>query len=219
MKFALSVVIKDEPGILSKITKVIAERNGNISYTQQHIIKNGEKKGYSKVYFEITGITNSKDIINELKSKKYVLNVNKTSSLSKAFGKRVIIIGGGAQVSEVAKGAISEADRHNIRGEKISVDTIPLVGEENLSEAVRAVKKLHRAEVLVLAGALLGGEIKEAVDDISDEVKVISLKNIGSVMDVADLVVSDPTLAGVLSVMSISERGEFDLKRVNGRTI
>ena len=49
------------------------------------------------------------------------------------FGKRVIIIGGGAQVGQVAVGAISEADRHNIRGERISVDTIPLVGEEPLA--------------------------------------------------------------------------------------
>ena len=54
-------------------------------------------------------------------------------------GKRVIVIGGGAQVGMVAQGAISEADRHNIRGEHISVDTIPLVGEQVLADAVRAV--------------------------------------------------------------------------------
>ena len=74
------------------------------------------------------------------------------------YGKRVIIIGGGAQVGQVAVGAISEADRHNIRGERISVDTIPLVGEEPLADAVRAVARLPRARVLVLAGALMGGD-------------------------------------------------------------
>ena len=54
-------------------------------------------------------------------------------------------MGGGAQVGQVAIGAISEADRHNIRGEHISVDTIPLVGEQTLADAVRAVARLPRA--------------------------------------------------------------------------
>jgi energy-converting hydrogenase B subunit Q len=68
----------------------------------------------------------------------------------------VIIMGGGAQVGQVAIGAISEADRHNIRGERISVDTIPLVGERPLADAVRAVARLPRASALVLAGSLMG---------------------------------------------------------------
>ena len=71
-----------------------------------------------------------------------------TKSVTKIYGKRIIIIGGGAQVGQVAIGAISEADRHNIRGEHISVDTIPLVGEQALAEAVRAVANLPRARAL-----------------------------------------------------------------------
>ena len=87
-------------------------------------------------------------------------------SMQAVYGKRVIIIGGGAQVGQVAVGAISEADRHNIRGERISVDTIPLVGEQALAAAVRAVARLPRAKILVLAGSIMGGEITEAVRDI-----------------------------------------------------
>ena len=68
-------------------------------------------------------------------------------------------MGGGAQVGQVALGAIAEADRHNIRGERISVDTIPLVGEEALASAVRAVVRLPRVRLLVLAGSIMGGEI------------------------------------------------------------
>jgi energy-converting hydrogenase B subunit Q len=71
-----------------------------------------------------------------------------------------IIMGGGAQVGQVAIGAVSEADRHNIRGEHISVDTIPLVGEQSLADAVRAVARLPRVRALVLAGALMGGGIE-----------------------------------------------------------
>ena len=59
-------------------------------------------------------------------------------TMERIYGKRIIIMGGGAQVGQVALGAIIEADRHNIRGEHISVDTIPLVGEQALAAAVRA---------------------------------------------------------------------------------
>ena len=57
-----------------------------------------------------------------------VRQVTRVETFQKIYGKRIIIMGGGAQVGQVAIGAISEADRHNIRGEHISVDTIPLGG-------------------------------------------------------------------------------------------
>ena len=65
-------------------------------------------------------------------------------------------MGGGAQVGQVALGAIAEADRHNIRGERISVDTIPLVGEMELAAAVRAVVRLPRVQAAG-AGRLADG--------------------------------------------------------------
>ena len=134
------------------------------------------------------------------------------------FGKRVIIIGGGAQVGQVAVGAISEADRHNIRGERISVDTIPLVGEEPLAGAVRAVGRLPRARVLVLAGALMGGTITDAVAELRRQgVIVISLNMAGSVPDAADLVVTDPLQAGVMAVMAIADTARFDITRQRDR--
>ena len=81
-----------------------------------------------------------------------VRKVHPTRVLEGIFGKRIIVIGGGAQVAQVALGAVSEADRHNLRGERISVDTIPLVGESDIAAAVRAVADLPRARLLVLAG-------------------------------------------------------------------
>ena len=130
------------------------------------------------------------------------------------YGKRVIIIGGGAQVGQVAVGAISEADRHNIRGERISVDTIPLVGEEALAAAVGAVARLPRARIVVLAGALMGGAITEAVKEVKRRgVLVISLNMAGSVPDAADLVVTDPLQAGVMAVMAIADTATFDISR------
>ncbi|WP_292420101.1 DUF5612 domain-containing protein [Methanoregula sp.] len=134
------------------------------------------------------------------------------------FGSRVIIIGGGAQVAQVALGAVNEADRHNIRGERISVDTIPLVGERTLALAVDAVARLPRATILVLAGSIMGGEISKAVDRVREAgIPVIALKMAGTVPEHADLVVTDPIQAGVFAVMHVSSKAVFDINRVKGR--
>ena len=134
--------------------------------------------------------------------------------MEQIFGKRIIIIGGGAQVGQVAMGAIVEADRHNIRGEHISIDTIPLVGEQQLADAVRAVPRLSRARALVLAGSLMGGEIETAVREVrATGLLTISLNMAGSVPDAADLVVTDPVQAGVMAVMAVADTAKFTVER------
>lgn len=139
-------------------------------------------------------------------------------TLGQIFGKRVIVIGGGAQVAQVNLGAVSEADRHNLRGERISVDTIPLVGEDAIANAVRAVADLPRAHVLVLAGSIMGGEITRAVRDLQAAgIPVVALNMAGSVPDVADLVVTDPVQAGTMAVMAIADTARFSLSRQRGR--
>jgi energy-converting hydrogenase B subunit Q len=143
-----------------------------------------------------------------------VQEIHETPSLAKIYGKRIIVMGGGAQVGYVAMGAISEADRHNIRGERISIDTIPLVGEHELAAAVRATARLPRVKLIVLAGALMGGDIAVAVEEVRKTgLKVISLNMAGSVPDAADLVVSDPVQAGVMAVMAVADTAKFDLMR------
>jgi energy-converting hydrogenase B subunit Q len=143
-----------------------------------------------------------------------VSSVEETPPFAKIYGKRIIVMGGGAQVGQVALGAISEADRHNIRGERISVDTIPLVGEQELAAAVRSVVRLPRARILVLAGALMGGDITNAVQEVRTQgLYVISLNMAGSVPDAADLVVSDPVQAGVMAVMAVADTARFDMMK------
>ena len=138
--------------------------------------------------------------------------------MSVIYGKRIIIMGGGAQVGQVALGAITEADRHNIRGEHISVDTIPLVGEQSLAAAVRAAARLPRVKGLVMAGSLMGGDIATAIEEVRAEgLIVISLNMAGSVPDAADLVVSDPVQAGVMAVMAIADTAKFDILRQQKR--
>jgi energy-converting hydrogenase B subunit Q len=141
-----------------------------------------------------------------------------TSSAARVWGKRVIVVGGGAQIAQVALGAVSEADRHNLRGERISVDTIPLVGEESIAGAVRAVADLPRARLLVLAGSLMGGDISRAADELREHgVPIIALNMAGSITEHVDLVVSDPVQAGTMAVMAVADTATFDLGRQRGR--
>lgn len=216
-EIGLTVVADNRIGVLHKLTGIISKLNGNILYTQQ-FIKNKDK---GLIYMEIEGIDNEKKLIENIRSLDCVLDVEIHNSLKKIFGKRVIIVGGGAQVSQVAMGAISEADRHNIRGERISVDTMPVVGEENLADAVLAVEKLPRVGVLVLAGSLMGGKITGAIKRLKEktDVHVISLNMFGSAPKVADLVITDPVQAGVVAVMAVAYTAKFDINKVKGKII
>ena len=207
----LVVETHNGPGVLHQLSGVIARLGGDITW----VVILESQKPVETVFFEISGVSSLDEIIEELGALPVVISVAEERPLKLIFGKRVIIIGGGAQVGQVAVGAVSEADRHNLRGERISVDTIPLVGEEALSEAVRAVARLPRARVLVLAGAIMGGEIERSVRAVRKKgLIVISLNMAGSVPEAADLVVSDPIQAGVMAVMAIADTARFRIDKL-----
>ena len=210
---AITVRYINKPNVLKKITEDISKQNINIVYTQL----NTDSKGYASTYIELENVEDLNKLIEKLNKIPEVDNIVISPSMNEIWGKRIIIIGGGAQVSQVALGAITEADRHNIRGERISVDTLPLVGEKQLTEAVLGVGSLPRVGVLVLAGSLMGGSIVNSIDKIKEEygVKVISLNMVGSVRDHADLVVTDPVQAGVMAVMTIADTAKFNIDRVD----
>ena len=216
--YAISLITENQVGILRDIGSVCAENNANIVLTQQETVSRGPDCGYAWVDLEITACGRIQDLVEALQQIPGVRDVKLQDTFRTIFGKRVIIMGGGAQVAQVAMGAVNEADCHNIRGERISVDTIPLVGEENLASAVSAVARLPRASILVLAGSIMGGEITEAIHTVQAEgIPVICLKMVGSASAAADLIVTDPIQAGVMAVMHISSIGVFDLNRVRGR--
>jgi energy-converting hydrogenase B subunit Q len=212
----LVVVARDEPGVLHQLTGAIAAHQGNIVAVES---LESREPGYSRLYFEIEMPGEMSVLVADIAALSAVVSATAEKSLQKIYGKRIIIMGGGAQVGQVAIGAISEADRHNIRGEHISVDTIPLVGEQSLADAVRAVARLPRARALVLAGSLMGGEIERAVREVRAQgLLVISLNMAGSVPDAADLVVTDPVQAGVMAVMAVAETARFTVDRLTRRT-
>ncbi|MEO8436963.1 MAG: DUF5612 domain-containing protein [Chloroflexota bacterium] len=170
-----------------------------------------------EIELEVEGVTEAA-LVEGLESLADVRTVHLTRALDSIFGKRIIVVGGGAQVAQVALGAVSEADRHNLRGERISVDTIPLVGEEHIAAAVRAVADLPRARLLVLAGSIMGGDISVAAEELrAVGIPIIALNMVGSITDHVDLVVSDPVQAGTMAVMAVADTATFDLGRQRGR--
>jgi energy-converting hydrogenase B subunit Q len=203
----------DRTGVLYEMTSVIVRHGGYIHSVD--ILERGDR---SAIFWELYGVDDEEGLIRDLEGLEVVSSVERVPSMLEVFGKRIIVIGGGAQVGQVALGAIAEADRHNIRGEKISVDTIPIVGEDNLANAVRAVPRLPRAVALVLAGALMGGEITRAVEEVRAKgVLVFSLNMAGSAPSAADLIISDPVQAGVMAVMAVAKTASFDITRQRGR--
>lgn len=214
-KIGIEILSASGPGILHATTGVIARHNGNI--TSVEIIEDGDS-GTDHVYFEIEAPSDPGPMIEDLRQLPIVRHAGQVDTMEKIYGKRIIIVGGGAQVGQVAMGAISEADRHNIRGEHISIDTIPLVGEQPLAAAVRAAGRLPRVRAIVMAGSLMGGDIEHAVREVRARgLLVVSLNMAGSVPDAADLVVTDPVQAGVMTVMAVADTAKFSVGRLTRR--
>lgn len=214
-RLALEIVARDRIGLIADVARIVVEGRGNIDYIQSW----NEYDGASHIIVQIDTEQDAEVLRTQIARVDAVLEARVAPTFRKVWGKRVIVVGGGAQVAAVASGAIAEADRHNIRGEAISVDTMAIVGEEQIAEAVLAVGRLHRAAILVLAGALMGGAISEAVTHLRERygIPVISLKMAGSVPQAVDLVISDPIEAGVMAVMAISHVGKFNLLQIQGR--
>jgi energy-converting hydrogenase B subunit Q len=212
-QLAILVEGDDRKGLLHDMTAAILRQGGDILSVE--IVERGAR---SSIYWELDGIADPDELEKAFLAIDVVTSARRLPSMFQVYGKRIIVVGGGAQVGQVAVGAIGEADRHNIRGEKISVDTIPIVGEEDLANAVRAVARLPRAAALVLAGSLMGGAISTAIDEIRDRgILVVSLNMAGSVPDHADLVVTDPVQAGVMAVMAVASTAHFDVSRIGNR--
>ena len=210
--YSITIKSYEKKGVLGDITRVITKCGVNISYTHLYV----EKNNMGSINLELEHVSDIDGLIEDLEKISEIKSVEIHGSQLDIYGKRIIIVGGGAQVSQVAMGAISEADRHNIRGERISIDTIPLVGEKNIAEAVDAISRLPRVSALVLAGSLMGGKITESIKKVKKEndLIVISLNMPGSVTSIADLVITDPIQAGVMAVMSIADTAVFDIARL-----
>lgn len=211
-EYAITIKTDEGKHVLNEITKMLSSHDVNITYTHLFVDTNNT----ATINLELEYVEDINQLIEDIKLVPEVISAQVHGSTYDIYGKRIVIMGGGAQVSQVALGAITEADRHNIRGEKIGVDTIPLVGEDVIAEAVEGIPRLPRVSALVLAGSLMGGKISRAVEKLKKEkdILVICLNMPGSITDVVDLVVTDPTQAGVMAVMAIANTAVFDIHRL-----
>jgi len=212
---AFEIISTDKQGLISEVSTKIHNLGSNISFFQSW----SEYDGICHTILQVNDRSNAEVILKTIKDIPEIISIEITTTNKKTWGKRIIIIGGGAQVSSVASGAITEADRHNIRGETISVDTIAVIGENEIATTIDAVSKLHRVGILVLAGSLMGGKITASVKKLRTEygIPVIALNMAGSVTKACDLVITDPVEAGVMAVMLISHVGTFNLLKVHGK--
>src|SRR5437867_1396851 len=115
MDLALIVHIADRAGVLHALTGVISSHGANIAYVDLTDRRNGE----AAVYFELEDVADPACLERDLGELDEVSGVQRTDRFARIYGKRIIVIGGGAQVGQVAVGALREADRHIIRGERI----------------------------------------------------------------------------------------------------
>lgn len=211
---ALAIEVEGDGAALRLIAEAVAGLGARITW----ISILDAQAPVETIAIEIATSRPATDVVDALAKLDGVRSVETNHPHRHVFGKRIVIIGGGSQVGQVVVGAVSEADRHNLRGERISVDTIPLVGERQIAEAVLATARLPRVEAVVLAGALMGGEIERSVRAVQAKgLLVISLNMAGSVPDAADLVVTDPVQAGVMAVMAVARTAEFDVSRLGSR--
>ena len=147
------VTVSNRPGMLLALATVFAEHRANITYVDLHAA--GDYcRHVSRVHSR--GRLGGHDSRRTPRRSRCVsveeTRVSSAGSMGSASSSWAVVHRSG----RCALGAIAEADRHDVRGERISVDTIPLVGEAELAAAVRAIVRLPRVRLLVLAGALSG---------------------------------------------------------------
>ena len=170
--------------------------------TSVEIIKGAYQYGW---YFEIEAPGDAEAMVEELRKLPMVRQAAQVATMEKIYWEAHHYRGrrGAGGASGVGSDSRSGPAQHC--GEHISIDTIPLVGEDPLAAAVRA-GRLPRVKAIVMAGSLMGGDIENAVREVRAlGLLVVSLNMAGSVPEAADLVVTDPVQAGVMTVMAVAD--------------
>src|SRR5689334_2696008 len=95
----LLVECRDEPGVLHRITQVILRHHANITY-----VAGGARGGpIAEIQLEVAGATDTSELISDVEDVEGVTQVTEVPTFQAIYGKRVIVIGGGAQVGMVAQ--------------------------------------------------------------------------------------------------------------------
>ena len=100
---AVTIFATDRKGLLRDITTVIAEKNINIKYIQQF-----STEEEMQLYFELEDVTDTDALAGELNAVDSVISVDVSKPFEQIYGKRIIVIGGGAQVAQIGRASCRE---------------------------------------------------------------------------------------------------------------
>ena len=94
---ALLVTVEDRPGMLFKVTEALAAAAGDIRYVDLLHLQNE-----TEIFLECELPGAVEPILEQLRAVGGVRSAIAAPSMSSIYGKRIIIMGGGAQVGQVA---------------------------------------------------------------------------------------------------------------------
>ena len=128
--------------MLHELTGVIARHNGDIRSIS--IIE--EQSNEARVYFEVDLPGAPETLVSDLQRLGVVRSVTLVQSLQKIYGKRIIIVGGGAQVGQVALGFGAD-DMGSVMIEENVVSAAGTTHRASTEDFVKAIRALGKTPV------------------------------------------------------------------------
>ena len=167
--YTLTIKSTEKKGVLDDITDVITSHGANISYVHLFV----ERNNVGSINLELEHVEDIDDLIKDLKNIDEVKSIELHGSQLDIYGKRIIIVGGGAQVSQVAMARVS---------------ALVLAGSLMGGEITKAVRKVKEESNLIVISLNMPGSVTDYADlIITDPIQAGVL----AVMSVADTAVFD----------------------------
>src|SRR5579872_6535360 len=92
---AVLVQCRDEPGVLYRIAETILRHGANITYVAGGVAPSESR---AELQLEVSGASDEESLLAQLRQVDGVTDVANVPTFQAIYGKRVIVIGGGAQV-------------------------------------------------------------------------------------------------------------------------
>jgi energy-converting hydrogenase B subunit Q len=106
---AVVVTASDRPGMMSAVTKVLADHQANIRYVDLH--PGGDR---ADIYFEFTLETAADNLFADLKGLDGVFRLEEIPSFAKIYGKRIIVMSDPIQAGVMAVMAIADTAKFDL---------------------------------------------------------------------------------------------------------
>ena len=156
--YALSIITENRTGVLRDVATVMADYQANIQMIQQSILTTGPNIGKAYLYFEFKECGDHGGLIADLARVPSVVAVTTYPPFSRIFGSRVISSAAALRWRRWRWGR-ERGDRHTSVASGYRWIRSPCRRAELCTAGCSGPPP--RASILVLAGSLMGGEIRE----------------------------------------------------------